>query len=292
MKTSCEKRGRKLAVLQSCFFLFLMVILSTSVFAYQLPEHFTLQMDNLEFLNLAVMQIGGPLGDGIEDNWGIASVNAIYGANPLNPVWKDGDSGEHLRLMYWGLDTTSNDGGSFTTGKATVDVTGAFTMPYAGATVWLWDSDLPGYMNFDPSWGPGARTGYDAYPTISGGNVSGVSEVRFIFAPGVLGTQDITLGFVTGPDFSGVGAGYLDVIAGSGVIADILDTDGYPTDFGARDIFFRFNFSFPGPYGWQLASTDPVFGNTVNNAIPEPATLLLCATGLAGIGLARRGMKK
>ncbi len=292
MKTIYEKRGRKLAVLRSCFFIFLMVILGTSVFALQLPEHFTLQMDNFEFLNLAVAPPEGPFGDGVEDNWGIASVNAIYGADALNPVWKDGDSGEHLRLIYWGLDTTSNDGVSFTTGKAAVDVTGAFAMLYAGAAIWLWDSDLPGYMDYDPSGGPEARTGYDAYPTISDGNVSGASEVRFIFAPGVLGAQDITLGFMTGPGFSGIGAGYLDVIEGSGVIADLLDTNGYSTDFGARDTFFHFNFSFPGPYGWQLASTDPVFGNAVTNAIPEPSTLLLCAAGLIGIASVRRKLKR
>jgi hypothetical protein len=264
----------------------LVVLASVPAWSFELPDSFTMQVSGFEFLNLQVLPPGGPFGDGIEDNWGIGNITAIYGSDPT-PVWQEGDDGEHLRIIYWGLDTTSSSFPSFTTGQAAIDITGSMTIPYAGADIWLWDSDLPGYTDIDPSGGPGARLDFDLYPTVSGGNIAGgMPLARLVFGPGVVGPTDITLGFYTG-ELTGLGAGYLDVIPGSGAIADLTDTNGFPTAYGDRDIFFQFNYSIPGPYGWQLTMTDPLFGNT-SVAVPEPSTIFLLGAGLAGVGLMRR----
>jgi hypothetical protein len=225
--------------------------------------------------------------DGIEDNWGVGHVTTIFDrSTPGAPaVWNEGDNGEYLRFIYWGLDLSywSGDPGDF----KTVAATGG-----AGLAIYLHDSDLPGFLPLDISGGPGARSGTPgaySYPTITDGN--GILLAMFEFAPGIDPTDStaLTIGTTYGLGLppTGHGAGYLDVIPGTGPLADLLDEDPFSTAWGDRDIFMEFDFRAPGDYDWQLNSDDPVIG------VPEPNTIILLGAGLLGVGFfTRRRVKK
>jgi hypothetical protein len=135
----------------------------------------------------------------------------------------------------------------------------------AGLTVWL-DNDMSGtFTAYDITGGPGVRTSATTYPTLT----DGIKQGDFIFKPGLVSTDGLALTQVgqdslTAP-FTGDGAGYLDAIPGSGSLADSVNSNGFPTSFGNRDIFLAFDFR-PHPdlglpnYGWSLNSEDPVIG--------------------------------
>lgn len=266
--------------------LILTVGVASSVWAYPLPVNFKMKLIDWEFFNPAIAPGAGPFGDKIEDNWGIANISDIYDldGDPSEPVWQVGDNGERLRVMFWGLDVTSWSGadGTFTTGAATSTVGGA-AIPYAGADLWLWDSDLAGYLPLSAL--IGNRTGYSAFTSVSGSNAG--LQASFAFAPGIAGLGVLTKGgtsLIANPPV-GHGAGYLDVLPG-GAVGSLLDTDGFPTAFGNRDAFFEFNFRIPGSGGFQLNSDDPFLGH----AVPEPTTMLLF--GMGALGLVTRLRRK
>lgn len=274
--------------------LLLAITLSVSAWAYPVPINYKMKLADLEFFNAGVTPAVGPFADGIEDNWGVANITDIFDLD-LGPfadaVWSAGDNGEHIRLIFYGLDITSwaGDPGGFTTGPANVTV-GGMPIPVVGLDLWLWDEDLAGYVDFVDA-GPGARVAYDTYPTVSGSNAG--LQGSFLFAPGIDAIGSLTDGntYGTSSPPTGQGAGYLDAIPGSGALADLVNTDGFSVPpFGNRDIFFQFNFRVPGMGDpvteFQLYSEDPILGS----AIPEPGTMLLLGSGL--IGLAGFGRRK
>lgn len=269
-------------------------LLAGTVSAYPLPANFKMKFQNIETFTYQGGPGPGIKADGIEDNWGIADITNIYDLKngSLAPaVWNEGDSHEHLRLVYWGLDVYSwpSDPGGFQTSAAT-QTDGGVAIPYAGAALYLWKDNVAGYVPFTDN-GPGGRIGFDGYNGISTGPA--VLQSKFQFAPGIFDSDPnvLTNGntFGAGNPPTGQGAGYFDVIPGSGPAAGLLDTNGFATALGNRDVYFQFNFRTPRVADpattFQLYSEDPLLGHGV---VPEPSTIVLLGAGLLGLGLTAR----
>lgn len=292
-----------------CFFL-VSILLTSFAWGYELPTAWEIKFNNVEQVFVPSIDwdpAGIPVqiftvGDGIEDNWGIAQITSIIDREGPSPtvVWSDGDNGEHMTIMFWGLEvyqiTAIDMNLDGTPDKFKLRLEAATTTlegfsvpdldgdgnPDATMTVWL-DNDASGsYTAYDTSSGPGARTSASAYPAIT----DGIKQGDFIFRPGIVDTDVSALTQVdsdtlTEP-FTGDGAGYLDAMPGSGPFADSVNTDGFATAWGARDVFLMFDFRpHPDPglpdYGWVVNSEDPAIG--AKGEVEEPGECRVTAGG-------------
>ncbi len=221
--------------------------------------------------------------DGQEDAFGIFKIATIK-SPATQTLWFDGKDGEELTGIYHGIDDDF--------WKVTPSPTGNnINIQSVGGFI---DVYLDKAQNFDPTQGPGARTGPASYPTVTDGD----PFLRLKLVPGIKYgngstlddhiTFDENLDSTTSP-FTGDGAFYLDVIGGSH--ASLFDSNSFcvTDDSGntvCRDLFGQFDTESPGSYGWLANSEDPIRGKT--NAIPEPGSIMLLGSGLLGLLKFRR----
>lgn len=242
---------------------------------------------------------GGPFGDGLEDNWGIARVTQIFDghSNSGDETWSSGKDNYEIFVVFGGLDVTSWDATGFKTKEANFLQDGV-TAVDAFFDIYLVDeTDLAnaGYTNgWQDVWGagPGKRIGAYGFEGISD---IGVLLAAFDFEegisdPGVLTAGDVDL--LNPP--TGKGTGYADLDRTTlGLWNNQIEDDFWPTPYGPRDAQLVFNFQTTAgtgtpeeTAGWQLSSDDPLEGGGV---IPEPGTFFLFGFGLLGIaGFGRR----
>lgn len=294
----------------------LVLAFSVPVWSYPMPVDWKMKFENVEVITpepypgyTDVVQKYFPAGGNtIEDNWGLTKITSIIDRPTNTTVWSDGDNGEYIVGIFWGLanewtvaiDTDADNvhdsfQGYMQTAGSTMDGT---TMPDldgdgnpdAGLSVWLND----GSTSFGDAIGPPCtgRTDdgkADTYPGIT----YGTKQADFIFKPGIYApdgtiiTRVFTDAYTT--PMTGDGTGYLDVVPGSGPLADIIIQDIFPTAWGWRDTFLEFDFrpaESPRDVCWDLDSDDPHIGS-----VPEPCTLLLLGSGLLGCGWGLRRKK-
>ncbi|MCA9405746.1 MAG: PEP-CTERM sorting domain-containing protein [Candidatus Omnitrophica bacterium] len=219
--------------------------------------------------------------DNVENGWGIFKINLIK-TPAAQTLWFDGKDGEELTGIFYGIDDDL------------WEVSGSgLNIQSVGGII---DVYLDSSPDFDPTGGPAARTTASTYPTVTDGELF----LRLAMTPGIkFGNADTTddhieynndLNATTSP-FTGNGAFYANVVGGT--YADIFDTNIHCIldDNGVEhcnDFFGIFDTTSPGEYQWLVSSEDPISGAS-QAPVPEPATLAIFGTGLAGmIGLRKR----
>jgi hypothetical protein len=285
------KNSKKLFVLAAVMVAFLVGN------AYAIPTlpggPFTIKIENYEYFNPSLQPspdgTGSGIGDGLEDNYGIATVTTISsGIQTTTQHWSRGDDGGRYQLfaVFGGLDVTnwtslSSSVSNFSTGAAT-DVAPYFDL-------YLVDENVAGTL----SWTDIANQGTGG---VIAGGYNGISNAPGAilvaggaFVSGIDSTDgniltDGTLTNSSNPP-TGKGSGYVDVTTGTW---DSQILPYWTTAFGKRDLKITFDVQPPDPSvnDWSLFSNDPIQGA----AVPEPGTIFLFGAGL--IGLAFIGRKK
>ncbi|HXG02584.1 MAG TPA: hypothetical protein VNO23_04105 [Candidatus Binatia bacterium] len=214
-----------------------------------------------------------------DENFGIVNITNI--TDPLgNNLWTSGGSNGFLAGVFADVivQSVTPFGGGFD-----VESTGGILDIYLSSTAPNAGQGHAGYA------AGGCAPGDLCYNTISN-TADGILFLRLTFASGIDPTDgtvtvDGTFDTSTFPT-TGDAAAFANVTGGA--FAGMFDSDGLPTAFGPRDVFFTNRFcpnGAPGCFGgvtigdWQLQSDDPASAIVVT----QPATVLLLGTGLLGL---------
>ncbi len=287
------------------FFVFLFSI-SQAVYSVTFPTYWKMKFNDLEYFDPTISYpyipdpnnpAVDPVGD--EDNWGIANVSDIYdvlAGQLASPVWQEGDNGEHIRILFVGLDLAYWDdpnvpGQDNYYGMAKSNQ-GAYLYVY------LWNENDINYTALSAD--VNNRSAFDSYNTITDG---GTLLAKFEFTYGIdpndsnIVVRGSTSTFSNPP--TGTGEAFLKVVPNVGTMWEVFDQNSIldvlqaanisvpdPSKIDPEaDMYVKFSYNplYPTIGGFQLRSDDPAYGAT-----PEPASIILMGSGLMLIGAAAR----
>jgi hypothetical protein len=225
---------------------------------------------------------------GSEDTWGIFVLENIYGKDSLGQYTIDlytrNIASYEITGMFWGMTDTYLEQYLDKQNNTIQDIRG---IGLQAAFYRDWESSV-GFTAFDPSPGPGARSGYASYPTATDGELLWT----MFSVPGTISNSQEEFVNEIEPEEPPV-----DVITGGGsFVAELgpvfTSLDGSTTIEGdyqdalvdnpsAHDLSFAFDATTNGRGLWLVQSDDPALAT----ATPELSSASLMLLGLLPMGL-------